>query len=118
MRRLELFPVLHKEERGAMKQTIEAVLVGAALVGILFAAAVIFNGGVLSNTVQASSSHIPSHLDNKPGSMISDIVNGDKVSDTITNDLNTLKGKVGADPVKPPNNGPAAPTAEPENTEK
>jgi hypothetical protein len=92
-----LFSNLHRGEQGAMKQTIEAVCVGVALVGILFAAAVMFNGGVISHPAEASSTAVPKHLKDSPGSMINSIVNGDKVSDTITKDLNNLKGKLEAD---------------------
>ncbi|OGO14509.1 MAG: hypothetical protein A2Z02_03950 [Chloroflexi bacterium RBG_16_48_7] len=67
-----------------------------------------FNGGVLSYPAQASSSPISGQIGSKPGSMMADIVDRDKVSDTVTKDLNNLKDKVGNGPGNQPSNTNAA----------
>ncbi len=104
MRNLKyVLSILHREEQGAMKQTIEAICVGVVMVGILFTTAVMFNGGILSKPAEASSTNVPGHLQSSPGSMISNIVTGEKVSDTITNDLKNLADKVDADTGQPAN---------------
>lgn len=89
-----LLSSLHHEEKGAMKQTIEAVCVGAVLVGILFTTAVMFNGGVMSIPAEVSSASVPNTVKDSPASMLNNIVNGDKVPDSITRDLSNLKGKL------------------------
>jgi hypothetical protein len=101
MRKLKpILNILHVDERGALRQTIEALLVGGAMIGILLAAVVMFNGGVIGQQPPAPSPSDTAlkQTDSRPGPMASDVLTGDKINDTINKDLSSMRNKVELDP--------------------
>jgi hypothetical protein len=92
----------NNEQCGELRKVIEALAVGGVLLAILLITINMCNGELFKQSGAAASTG--NKVENAPGPMINTIIKNDKVTDTITNDLSTLRTKMEGNPGSAPSN--------------